>query len=92
MRPLVDEMVKKDPGKRPTMDAIVAHFAKIQSTLSDLKLRSRVARRDEYTVVWLVREMVHWARQLYYIAEGQPPLGRAVSTAVDDSATASAVQ
>lgn len=87
MRPLVEAMVQKDPAKRPTMNAVVDHFALIQSSLSTFKLRCRVSDKDEWAIVCVVREVIHWSRQLYQIAHGIPPLGKVDRNLIEDESS-----
>jgi hypothetical protein len=75
MRPLVDSMVHKDPSKRPDINSVVTQFETIRHTLSNVKLRSRAADRNEFTLTWLVREFIHWVQQLQDIVLAVPPLG-----------------
>jgi len=48
LRPLVVEMVRKDPTKRPTIDEVVAWFDRIRGQLRPMQLASRAGPRDEW--------------------------------------------
>ncbi|KAJ7680937.1 kinase-like domain-containing protein [Mycena polygramma] len=72
MRPLVAAMVQADPVKRPTIDEVLADFDKIQSSLSSWKLRSRVVKKSEVTVLHLGRVLRHWFRRVEYILRRVP--------------------
>jgi len=67
MEPLVADMVQEDPGKRPSMDEVVARFSEIKSKLSTWKLRSRIARKDEIWPVAAWRSVSHWYSTIGYV-------------------------
>ncbi|KAJ7213429.1 kinase-like domain-containing protein [Mycena pura] len=48
MEPLVKEMVRDDPTKRPTIDEVVDRFEVIRKNLTSGKLRSRVVGKNEF--------------------------------------------
>lgn len=84
MKPLINAMVRNNPAKRPTMDAVLDHFALIQGSLSIFNLRCRVSDKKEWAIVCVAQEIIHWTRQLYHIAQGIPPLGRIDKSPVED--------
>ena len=67
MEPLVADMVQEDPGKRPSMDEVVARFSEIKSKLSTWKLRSPIARKDEIWPVAAWRSVSHWYSTIGYV-------------------------
>ena len=67
MQPLVADMVHDDPTKRPNMDEVVTRFSEIRNKLSTWKLRSRMARNNEYWLVTAWRSMAHWYRTTGYV-------------------------
>ncbi|KAJ7741076.1 hypothetical protein B0H16DRAFT_49896 [Mycena metata] len=64
MEDLLSDMCQEDPNARPEMDEVVARFEKIRRGLSELKLRSRVARKDENLIAGVFCFNFHWARQV----------------------------
>ncbi|KAI0044701.1 hypothetical protein FA95DRAFT_1561961 [Auriscalpium vulgare] len=67
MRPLVEDMVARDPSKRPKMDEVVARFKEIRESVNFWKLRSRMVPRKEWRIVGFPRSLGHWYRRLGYI-------------------------
>ena len=74
MRPLIADMIQKDPSKRPTMSEVVEQFDAIRSDLGSWKLRSRVINRGETAYYGITRGASHWIRQIGLIARGIPPV------------------
>ena len=74
MRPLIADMVQKDPSKRPTMDEVVQRFATVRAGLSTWKLRSRVVSKDEKVYLSVARGASHWMQQFGFITRGIPPI------------------
>ncbi|OBZ70648.1 hypothetical protein A0H81_09376 [Grifola frondosa] len=74
MYALINDMVQADPEKRPTIDEVMTRFEGIYQSLSYWKLRSRLAKRHEFTVVRLVRAIAHAFRTTGYIVRRLPPL------------------
>lgn len=74
MRPLINEMVQRDPSKRPTMDEVVQQFAAIGAGLSTWKLRSRLVSKGEKVYQSVTRGTSHWIRQIGYITRGIPAI------------------
>ncbi|RDB25039.1 hypothetical protein Hypma_007481 [Hypsizygus marmoreus] len=74
MRKLIDDMVTKDPKQRPTMNEVVARFDTIVEGLSSWKLRSRVVDIGERPVRGAMRSLVHWTKQLGFMALRIPPI------------------
>ena len=62
MEPLVNDMVKDDPTKRPAMNEVVTRFSGIKDKLSTWKLRSRIARKDEIWPItaWKTVRHCYW--------------------------------
>ncbi|OBZ70693.1 hypothetical protein A0H81_09374 [Grifola frondosa] len=73
----VDDMVQEDPAKRPTIDEVVTRFDRIRSSLSNLKLRSRVVHYKDSNVAGFFRFFRHIYRTVGYIATGIPAIPRA---------------
>ena len=67
MEPLVTDMVQTDPTKRPTMDEVVARFSEIMGKLSFWKLRSRIARKNEFWPVTAWKSVSYWYRTVGYV-------------------------
>jgi hypothetical protein len=67
MEPLVTDMVQTNPTKRPTMDEVVARFSEIRGKLSLWKLRSRIARKNEFWPVTAWKSVSHWYRTVGYV-------------------------
>lgn len=74
MRPLITDMVQKDPSKRPTMDEVVQRFAAIRAGLSTWKLRSRMVSEGEKVYHSMTRGTSHWIRQIGYITRRIPAI------------------
>ncbi|KAH7920628.1 hypothetical protein BV22DRAFT_1097836 [Leucogyrophana mollusca] len=74
MEPLITDMVRDDPNKRPTMDEVVSRFDEIRKGLGNWKLRSRVVDKEEGAVSGLFRGAGHWARRVKFIAGGVPAI------------------
>ncbi|KAJ6555187.1 hypothetical protein DFH09DRAFT_1493362 [Mycena vulgaris] len=72
MRPLVADMVKRDPKERPTIDEVVGRFETIVSGLSAWKLRSRARGKEEYTILSLPRIARHWYRRIGFMLRRVP--------------------
>jgi hypothetical protein len=67
-------MVQMDPEKRPTMDEVVTRFETIRCGLSGWKLRSRVVKRGDSSVVGFFRSVTHWTRRIRFIVMRVPAL------------------
>jgi hypothetical protein len=67
MEPLVADMVQEDPTKRPKMDEVITRFSEIRGKLNTWKLRSRIARRNEFWPVTAWRSVAHWYRTVGYV-------------------------
>lgn len=74
MRPLIADMVQKEPSERPTMAEVVQRFDTIRAGLSTRKLRSRVVDRGESAYHNITRGTSHWMRQTRFIICGVPPV------------------
>ncbi|KAI5900649.1 uncharacterized protein SCHCODRAFT_02563594 [Schizophyllum commune H4-8] len=69
--PLVDEMTRDDPVKRPTMKEVMSRFEGAIGLLSSWKLRSR-AMEQVYGLQNHNHHGSHWARRLKLIAMSRP--------------------
>ncbi|KAJ7782455.1 hypothetical protein DFH07DRAFT_909280 [Mycena maculata] len=74
MRPLVNDMVKRNPEERPKIDEVVERFEKIVSRLSTWKLRSRVQGKMHYTLLSIPSIVRHWRRRISFMIKGVPPI------------------
>ncbi|KAJ7141178.1 hypothetical protein C8R44DRAFT_827715 [Mycena epipterygia] len=74
MRPLVDEMVKRNSKERPTIDQVVERFKSIVDGLSTWKLRSRARGREEHTILSLPRIVRHWYRRIGFTVRKAPAI------------------
>jgi hypothetical protein len=66
LRTLVESMVRKNPAERPTMREVANSFAQIRSALSVSTLRARVANRNEFLPMTLVRDLRHRGKQIFF--------------------------
>lgn len=76
MRPLIANMIQKDPSKRPTMAEVVWQFDALRADLSKWKLRSRLVDRGENAYHSVTRGTSHWMRQIGLITRGIPAVPR----------------
>jgi len=74
MEPLIADMTQDNPCKRPNIDEVVTRFETIRKGLTPLKLRSRIVDKQEGMLGDAVRTVLHWARQLGYIARQLPAI------------------
>ena len=74
MRPLITDMVQRDPSQRPTMDEVVERFGAIRAGLNSRKLRSRIISKGENLYQRMTRGTFHWLRQIGYITRGIPAI------------------
>ncbi|KAN0084563.1 Protein kinase-like domain containing protein [Tylopilus felleus] len=74
MRPLITDMVQRDPSKRPTMDEVVERFGAIRAGLNSRTLRSRIISKGENLYQRVTRGTFHWLRQIGYITRGIPAI------------------
>ncbi|KAG9313015.1 hypothetical protein JVU11DRAFT_6454 [Chiua virens] len=74
MEPLILDMVQQDPSKRPSMDEVTERFRTILSDLSHWKLRSRVIGKEENMFYGVLRDSLHWLRQVKSVARGVPAI------------------
>lgn len=74
MRPLVSDMIRPDPSKRPTMDEVVVRFDDIRRNLSRWKLRSRVVDHEEDTIEKVMYTAAHWRRRVWFVIRGIPAI------------------
>ncbi|KAJ7452116.1 hypothetical protein B0H11DRAFT_2074354 [Mycena galericulata] len=74
MDELLDDMCQDDPKARPTTTEVVSRFETIQLNFSELKLRSRVAAKDELSIPGFFRSIYHWVRQIrvFYTSQLEP--------------------
>ena len=59
MNDLVNDMVQKDPEKRPNIHECVRRFEDIKRNLSNYKLRSRVAAASDGAIMNIYRDFLH---------------------------------
>ena len=69
MKPLVEEMTRKEPDDRPTIQQVVQLFEKLQGSLSQWRLRSRYVYRDELFFVRPFRAVRHTYRTVGWIVD-----------------------
>jgi len=74
MESLVADMTQDDPTKRPGMDVVVRRFEKICQSLSNWKLRSRVFKKKESSIIKLYRNSFHAFQLTAYVLKGIPPV------------------
>ena len=74
LRPLVNDMTQADPSKRPSMGQVAERFESIVSSLSSLKLRSRVAKANDHPLYSMYWETKHWVRRIKLVALRRPAL------------------
>jgi len=74
MESLIADMTQDDPSKRPKIDEVVTRFETIRKNLTPLKLRSRVVDKQESMLGDVVRTLLHWARQVGYVARRLPTI------------------
>ena len=74
MESLIADMTQDDPSKRPKIDEVVTRFETIRENLTPLKLRSRVVDKQESMLGDVVRTLLHWARQVGYVARRLPTI------------------
>ncbi|GBE80574.1 predicted protein [Sparassis crispa] len=74
MKPLVDDMVQDDPARRPTINEVVTRFEEIRRKLGYWKLRSRLAEKDEDSVIRTYRRVRHFFRTIGYIVTWRSPM------------------
>ncbi|KAF8058753.1 hypothetical protein FPV67DRAFT_1428350, partial [Lyophyllum atratum] len=75
MRELISDMVNQDPQRRPTMSEVVSRFDVLVEGLNIRKLRSPIVNVKESPGIF--RSIVHWTRQLRYMARRVPAIPRA---------------
>lgn len=74
MDPLIADMIQDNPSKRPNIDEVVTQLETIRKDQTPLKLRSRIVDKREGMLGDAVRTVLHWARQLGYIARRLPAI------------------
>ncbi|KAI1795576.1 hypothetical protein LXA43DRAFT_1090740 [Ganoderma leucocontextum] len=74
MHPLIDDMVQKDPSKRPTISQARSRFEELRGSLSERKLRSRVVYGDEFAIVGFFRSLKHYFQTRVRVLRGTPAL------------------
>ena len=70
MRPLIADMVQKDPSKRPTMGEVVLRFDALRGGLNNWKLRSCIVDKGESACHSITHGTSHWMRQIGFITRG----------------------
>ncbi|EIN06245.1 kinase-like protein [Punctularia strigosozonata HHB-11173 SS5] len=71
---LMNDMMVVDPSKRPTMDDVMDRLDKIVKSTGSWRLRSRVAARDEHSIMGLYRAIGHWKRRVIFIVMRTPAI------------------
>ncbi|KAI0633259.1 kinase-like domain-containing protein [Trametes polyzona] len=74
MKPLIADMIQDDPAKRPTMDEVVARYAKLVESLSTWKLRSRITHKKDSNIAGFYRSIRHVYRTAEYILSRRPAI------------------
>jgi len=74
MEPLIADMTQDNPFERPNIDEVITRFETIRKSLTPLKLRSRIVDKHEGILGDAVRTVLHWARQLGYVARQLPAI------------------
>ncbi|KAJ6553983.1 hypothetical protein DFH09DRAFT_1494776 [Mycena vulgaris] len=74
MKNLANDMCQDDPGARPNMSEVFVRFEKIRLGLSERKLRSRIARKNENVIAGAFRFVFHWGGQAVPICRGTPAI------------------
>ena len=72
MQPLVADMVQDDPAKRPSIDEVVTRFNAMRKKMGTIKLRSRVARREDGFSLFCY--FAHVFTSIKYTLQGIPPI------------------
>jgi len=72
MEPLIADMTQDNPSKRPNINEVITRFETIRKGLTPLKLRSRVVDKQEGMLGNTVQTVLHWVRQLGYVARRLP--------------------
>ncbi|TEB23481.1 other/AgaK1 protein kinase [Coprinellus micaceus] len=87
LRPLVDVMTQRNPGKRPTMPETLAKLDAIVAGLSKWKIRSRPIRIPGGGVIVpntsdrIQTVVSHWKRKVKFVVGRQPPVPSMSGTA-----------
>jgi serine/threonine protein kinase len=63
MEDLIQDMVQKDPSKRPTMDDVVERSQAIFSRLSKIKLSSPLLRRKDALPLRMIKGLMFYGRE-----------------------------
>ncbi|RDX54887.1 hypothetical protein OH76DRAFT_1478401 [Lentinus brumalis] len=74
LKPLLEEMRRKAPEERPTIDEAFKHFEELRLSLSEWTLRSRYVYRNEFFPGRMYRACRHVVRTVKYIRRGLPAL------------------
>ncbi|RPD78663.1 kinase-like protein [Lentinus tigrinus ALCF2SS1-7] len=74
LKPLIDDMTRKVPEERPTIDEAFKHFEELRISLSEWTLRSRFVYRKEFLVGRMYRACRHVIRTAKYRYRGLPAL------------------
>ena len=74
MKPLIDDMVQKDPSKRPTIDEAKIRYEEITNSLRLWKLRSRVVHQKDSYITGFYRSCRHVLRTAKYVMQRQPAI------------------
>ncbi len=74
MQPLIDDMVQREPSKRPTISQARSRFEELRGSLSERKLRARVVYGDQFAIVGFFRSLRHYFRTRARIFRRVPAL------------------
>jgi hypothetical protein len=74
MKELVEEMTDENPEKRPTIEAVVEKFDRIRGSLSAIKLRSPVTRKNGFILLTVFRHAMQLTRTARYIIHRRPAI------------------
>ena len=74
LRPLIEDMTRRIPEERPTIDEAFKRFEELRLSLSNWRLRSRFVYRKEFLVGRMYRACRHVVRTAVYLHRGLPAL------------------
>ncbi|KAH9937743.1 hypothetical protein B0H21DRAFT_758128 [Amylocystis lapponica] len=74
IKPLVEAMVQDDPHKRPTIDQVVTQFDDILRGISPLKLRKRLAQKQDSIMKRVILDIFHVFRTASYVVRRLPAI------------------
>lgn len=86
LEPLVEDMTRKVPEERLTIDEAFKRFEELRLSLSQWTLRSRFVYRKEFLVSRMYRACRHVIRTAKYLHRGLPALPVPSSSPVSEHA------